>query len=109
MRLLVWFFALDSTVCHTSMTFPPDREIAIFGAARRLPAAERAAYLEDACAGDPALRERVEQLLQAGEEAGAFLSEPAPGAERPANPAGPDGSAPARRISTFPSEKAGDR
>ena len=34
-----------------------------------MPAAERAAYLDQACAGDAALRQRVEELLQASDEA----------------------------------------
>ena len=58
----------------------PDRELAVFSTARQLPKPQRTAYLEEACAGDPALRQRVEELLKAGEEAGAFLKEPAPGA-----------------------------
>ena len=33
---------------------------------------ERAAYLDEACAGDPALRERVEALLRSHEAAGDF-------------------------------------
>jgi eukaryotic-like serine/threonine-protein kinase len=60
-----------------------EREVAVFSAARRLAAEERAAYLDEACAGDGALRQRVEGLLQAGEEAGVFLQEPARGAQRP--------------------------
>ena len=59
------------------MTNPPDRELAVFSAARRLPAGERAAYLNEAFAGDAALRQRVEQLLQAGDAAGDFLESPA--------------------------------
>ena len=59
------------------MTNPPDHEAAVFGAARRLPSGERAAYLDEACAGDASLRQRVEELLQASEEAGVFLQNPA--------------------------------
>src|ERR1022692_1386881 len=59
------------------MTEPPNRELAVFSIARRLPAGERATYLDEACAGDAALRQRVEELLQAGEEAGDFLEGPA--------------------------------
>ena len=55
------------------MTDLPDRELAVFSAARRLPAAERATYLDQACAGDATLRQHIEQLLQADGEAGAFL------------------------------------
>src|SRR5208283_2948026 len=59
------------------MTNSPDREVAVFNAARRLPARERAAYLDEACAGDAALRQRIEELLQASDEAGDFLGSPA--------------------------------
>ncbi len=59
------------------MTNQPDRELAVFGAARRLPVGERAAYLDEACAGDAALRQRIEELLHAGDEAGDFLETPA--------------------------------
>jgi hypothetical protein len=78
------------------MTNPPDRELAVFSDARRLPAQERAAFLDKACAGDAALRQRVEELLQASDEAGAFLQSPA------AFP--PSGTVPA-----IPAEKPGDR
>jgi serine/threonine protein kinase len=89
-----------------SMSTPMDREVAVFNAARRLPAGERAAYLDGVCGGDPALRQRVEELLRATEEAGGFLQDPAPGAQRPAatlvlpNPL-PNAAA--------PGEKVGDR
>jgi WD40 repeat protein/serine/threonine protein kinase len=43
--------------------------------------AERAAFLERACAGDPARRERVEALLRAHEAAGIFLQGDPPPAE----------------------------
>jgi serine/threonine protein kinase len=41
--------------------------------------AERAAFLDRACAADPALRQRLERLLQRHERAGSFLEAPAPG------------------------------
>jgi non-specific serine/threonine protein kinase/serine/threonine-protein kinase len=48
---------------------------AVFLAAVDLPsAAERALYLDKACAGDAALRQRVEALLHAHDDPGAFLS-----------------------------------
>ena len=78
----------------------PDREVAVFSAARRLPTRERAAYLDEACANNAALRQRVEQLLQASEEAGAFLQSPA------AIPHGPGGTV---RLPVVPAEKPGDR
>src|SRR5438093_645821 len=60
-----------------SMSNPPDREVALFSAARRMPTQSRAAYLEEACAGDAGLRRRIEELLEASEEAGGFLEEAA--------------------------------
>src|SRR6266481_677014 len=92
-----------------SMSDPSDREVALFSAARRLPAGARAAYLDEACAGDAALRQRVEELLQAGEEAGAFLQEPAAGAQRPSEAAGPPNPGATLLIAPAPAEKAGDR
>jgi hypothetical protein len=68
------------------MTDIPDRELIVFSAARRLPASQRAAYLDKACAGDTALRQRVGDLLQASEEAGTFLQDPAPSAHWPPGP-----------------------
>ena len=47
------------------MAEPSEHEIEVFNAALELPAAERPGYLDQACAGDPGLRERVEGLLQA--------------------------------------------
>jgi tetratricopeptide (TPR) repeat protein len=61
------------------------------GALERTPA-ERAAYLDGACAGDAALRQRVEALLRAHDEPGQFLSEAKPegaggaGTPAPADP-----------------------
>src|SRR5689334_18001971 len=82
-----------------------ERELAIFSAARQLPASERAACLEQACAGDNALRERVQELLQSNEEAGAFLDEPAIGTHRFADAL----TASRADRNPSPSEKAGDR
>ena len=42
-------------------------------AALELPPSDRTAYLDGACAGDAALRKRVESLLRAHDEAGTFL------------------------------------
>jgi DNA-directed RNA polymerase specialized sigma24 family protein len=39
------------------MNAPPNREVALFTAALGLPASERAAYLEEACADDPQMAE----------------------------------------------------
>jgi hypothetical protein len=65
------------------MTDPADREAAVFGAALKLPAGQRAAYLDRACADDAALRRRIEELLQANEDAGSFLQELASDAPQP--------------------------
>jgi serine/threonine protein kinase/tetratricopeptide (TPR) repeat protein len=78
----------------------PDSELIIFSAACRLSAQERAAYLDQACGGDASLRQHVEELLAASEEAGAFLANPA------ANPPGPGGTI---RLTMLPIEKLGDR
>ena len=51
------------------MTEQPNREVAVLNAALELRLAERAAYLDQACAGDAALRRRVEELLEAHEPA----------------------------------------
>src|SRR5262245_51413417 len=42
--------------------------------------AQRAAFLDSACAGDSALRRRVERLLEQHQTAGSFLQTPALGA-----------------------------
>jgi len=57
------------------MSVMPEREAEIFHVARRLPAKERAFYLDGACAPDAVLRRRVEEMLQANEAAAAFLPE----------------------------------
>jgi serine/threonine protein kinase/tetratricopeptide (TPR) repeat protein len=49
----------------------------IFDSAAEMPAGERIAYLDAACAGAPEVRQRVEALLQAYENAGSFLESPA--------------------------------
>ncbi len=48
----------------------------VFGAALERPADERAAFLDQACSADPALRRLVNDLLLADERAGSFLEEP---------------------------------
>ncbi|HEX3451154.1 MAG TPA: hypothetical protein VHS97_23065 [Isosphaeraceae bacterium] len=50
----------------------------------------RALYLDKACAGDSALRARVEALLKSHDEAGSFLNKPAMGTTIP--PAAPGAS-----------------
>jgi hypothetical protein len=48
-----------------------------FNALARTDPAQRAAYLDTACAGDPALRARIEALLRSSDAAGDFLDTPA--------------------------------
>jgi WD40 repeat protein/serine/threonine protein kinase len=52
------------------------REAALFAAALERPPAERAAFLDGACHGDPALRARLEALLAAHEHPAALLDAP---------------------------------
>ena len=78
------FFALCSVEYGIQpMNGPFERELAAFAHARQLPDAERTVYLDQACAGDAALRRTVQELLRAGEAAEGFLEQPAPGVQRP--------------------------
>jgi len=82
------------------MPQPSEHEIEVFNTALELPPAERAAYLDQACAGETALRQRVEALLQASEESCACLEGSAavlPGRGRTVSPP------------HIPAEKPGDR
>jgi eukaryotic-like serine/threonine-protein kinase len=89
------------------MNTPPNREVALFSAALELPSSQRAAYLNEACADDPALRLRLEALLRVHEEALPFLEARASGAQESPMGAGVPGAT--IRINVAPSEKAGDR
>ena len=55
----------------------PDRSEAVFHGALQLPPEQRAGYLKQACGDDESLRERVESLLGANNDAGDFLEPPA--------------------------------
>src|SRR6476619_5205121 len=83
------------------MNGAPDRDIAVFTEALRLPPEDRAPYLEKVCQGDAELRRRVEALLEAYEQSGDFLGRPA--AERPprAAPLGTAGEKPGDRIGRY--------
>jgi len=86
---------------------PDDREVAVFNAALQLPAGQRAAYLDGACAGENALRLKIEALLRVHDEVGTFLENPTQeagpsAAEKP----GPSGTI---RISAPPIEQIGER
>ena len=57
------------------------REAALFHAAVQLTGKARTSFLENACDGDPALRQRLEALLAADEQTEGALAEPAPAAK----------------------------
>src|SRR6267143_1774639 len=61
------------------MSEPIKPEVAILNTALELPSEQRASYMDKACAGDAALRQQVEALLQAHEQAEGFLEEPPTG------------------------------
>jgi len=84
----------------------PNREVIIFSAALELPASQRAVYLDNACADDPALRLRLKELLRVHEEAITFLENKAPGAQE--SPIAAEVPGATIRITSAPSEKAGD-
>ena len=63
------------------MNRAPDPEAIILTAALELDAGQRAAYLDEVCVSDAALRQQVEALLQAHEQAGDFLEAPPSGFE----------------------------
>ena len=72
--------------------------------------ADRAAYLDAACAGDPALRQRVEALLRSQADPDSFLDRPAvarlsPRRDEPGPtadfPAGGKGAPPSEEIKTI--------
>lgn len=56
------------------MPSPQNREEALFQAAVQLTGAERAAFLNGACLGDHALRQRLEALLAAHEQPDTLLA-----------------------------------
>src|SRR6266851_3240407 len=61
------------------MNEPANPEVAILNTALELPAAQRDAYLDEACAGDAALRRQIKTLLQSHEQAKGFLEAPPTG------------------------------
>src|SRR6266540_1540003 len=89
------------------MNTPPNREVAIFSAALELDASQRAAYLDTACADDPALRLRLEALLRVHEEALPFLENPAPGTQESPMEAEVPGAT--VQVSRSSAEQVGDR
>ncbi|HTB83611.1 MAG TPA: tetratricopeptide repeat protein [Candidatus Sulfotelmatobacter sp.] len=76
-----------------------EKELVIFSEARRLPREPRAAFLDSACAGNPDLRRRVEELLHTADQPHSFM-------ETPASELIGSGIS---RTTVAPSEKIGDR
>ncbi len=91
------------------MHAPSDRELAIFTAARRLSKDQRAEYIENACGNDTALRDAVQELLQAEQTAGDFLQELDPERETEAGAGVRSKSSKTVRVTLDPAEKEGDR
>jgi serine/threonine protein kinase len=60
------------------MPADPQQVKSLFLAAAQKPAGERAAFLDAACGQDAELRARVERLLQAHDQGGSLLDQPAP-------------------------------
>src|SRR5215831_16559924 len=69
--------------------------------------ADRVAYLDVACGGDAALRQRVEALLRAHDDPGAFLSEAQPGGGD-ADRGRVEAPLPASDVAPLPSAEAGE-
>jgi hypothetical protein len=91
------------------MNEPSNPEVAIFATALELPLDQRGAYLDQACAGDVALRRQVEALLRVHDDAGDFF-EKLSAVARPASAKGEmTGSSDTIRLHIIPSEKPGDR
>ena len=57
-------------------------EVAVFTAAIKVTREQRAAFLEEACAGNDELRRKVEALLSAHDRMGSFLEQPPNGGQR---------------------------
>ncbi len=53
-----------------------DNELVVFSDARQLPPEQRAAFLDTACAGNPDLRRRMEELLEITDETATFMETP---------------------------------
>ena len=65
-----------SACAHGHKMKDASTEMGIFTEALRLPAAERADYLDRACAGDGNLRRKIDALLKAHDRVGDFLELP---------------------------------
>ena len=77
-------------------------EETLFHQALQRPAAERDAYLEDACGGDAVLQQRVRALVHAAENPGGFMGRPAADLEAATGPQVPGPGDPAPRPTVIP-------
>jgi serine/threonine protein kinase len=91
------------------MNEPPNPEVAVFAAALELPAEKRPAYLDQACAGDAALRRQVEALLRVHDDAGDFFEKLASVARPTSAEGGISGPTGTIRLPSIPSEKSGEK
>src|SRR5580693_230803 len=91
------------------MSESPNPEVVVFAAALELPADQRGAYLDEACAGNPDLRRQVEALLRVHEEAGSFFDKLGSVAQPKFAEGAMSGSSDNIRQSGIPAEKPGDR
>src|SRR5271154_2937886 len=91
------------------MNEPPNPEVAVFAAALELPLDQRGAYLDQACAGDVALRRQVEALLRVHDDAGNFFDRLSSVARSASAGEAMPGSGGTIRLPGIPTEKAGDR
>ncbi len=85
----------------------PNREVALFSAALELSADQRTAYLLEACADDPALRQRLQELLRVHQDAITFLEKKA--SEEPGVQARDDVPNGTIQMTAAPTEKPGER
>src|ERR1041385_5853534 len=90
------------------MNPPPNREVTLFSAAIELDASQRAAFLDAACADDPALRLRLDALLKVHQKAITFLELEASAADAQ-QPYGTQVPPAIERSVSSPAEKPGDR
>src|SRR5580765_425474 len=86
---------------------PTNREVALFNAAVELDASQRAAFLDAACADDPALRLRLGALLKVHQKAITFLEPEASAAD--AQPHVADVPSAVEKPGGSPAERPGDR
>src|SRR5437868_11125363 len=73
----------------------------VLDGAADLPPDQRAAFLDEACGGDAGLRQRVESLLQALDEADGFVADPTAGGSTQSAPATPPHEGAGSRVGPY--------